>query len=136
MSTQERSISAPFVPTLTIHDILCLTDLSPRSRSALEHARHLAERFQAELTVYHAVETFEGVYPDLTFGISQELSRGAEKFQRVCPRAAAKGIGVRCGRVHDPSGRCDIAEGHRTDRLIKPFHSQPRFLAFELTGLP
>jgi len=95
MRTQERSIPAPFVPTLTIHDILCLTDLSPRSRSALEHARHLAERFQAELTVYHAVETFEGVYPDLTFGISQELSRGAEKAAVAVLGAAVKGADTR-----------------------------------------
>lgn len=39
-----------------IRSILFASDLSPESDRAYEHARFLAERFGAGLTIYHALE--------------------------------------------------------------------------------
>lgn len=39
-----------------IRTILFASDLSPESERAFEHARFLAERFGAQLTIYHALE--------------------------------------------------------------------------------
>jgi nucleotide-binding universal stress UspA family protein len=39
-----------------LRTILFATDLSPESDTAFEHARFLAERFEARLTIYHGLE--------------------------------------------------------------------------------
>jgi nucleotide-binding universal stress UspA family protein len=96
MSTPQASSVARVAPGLAIHDILCLTDLSPRSDAAVEHARLLAERLHAELTVYHAVETFEGPYPDLTLGIGQELTDAAEIQARAMLVAMSRRLDMPC----------------------------------------
>jgi nucleotide-binding universal stress UspA family protein len=44
------------------HEILWPTDLSPESRPALDHVRALADRFSAQVTLYHAVPR-----PDLEY---------------------------------------------------------------------
>jgi len=41
---------------VSIRDILFATDLSPDSDQAFEHARLVAQRLQASLTVFHAIE--------------------------------------------------------------------------------
>lgn len=40
---------------LSIREMLWPTDLSPESDRALDHARFLAQRFEASLVLYHAV---------------------------------------------------------------------------------
>jgi nucleotide-binding universal stress UspA family protein len=95
MSAHATRASAPAASAVAIRDVLCLTDLSPRSGFALDHAARLADRFQAELTVYHAVERFEGPYPDLTFGIGQELTDAAEKRAVAALTAAVPRAGTR-----------------------------------------
>ena len=94
MSTQRTTASTPIASAVAIRDVLCLTDLSPRSDFAFDHARRLAERFQAELTVYHAVERFEGAYPDVTFGIGRELTEAAEKRALSALSAAVQDLSL------------------------------------------
>ena len=49
-------------PLPQLREVLFPCDLSPESERAFEHARFLAESFQARLTLYHAVE-----FPDHAF---------------------------------------------------------------------
>lgn len=129
MSTQPTRASPPFAPGVAIHDILCLTDLSPRSEAAFEHAVRLAKRFQAELTVYHAVERFEGAYPDLTFGIGQELSDAAEKralalLAAAMERTRARGE-IKVEQVRSAAeGVVEMVLGRRPDLTVMATHGR------------
>ncbi|HUG52392.1 MAG TPA: universal stress protein [Vicinamibacteria bacterium] len=139
MSTHVMATPAPAAPgTVRIHDLLCLTDLSPLSQPAFEHARFLAERFQAELTVYHAVETFEGAHPHLTFGIGQELSRSAEERANAFLTAEVQRVAARCSvRVEQvPSAAEAVVEmvrGRRPDLTVMASHGR-RGLSHLLLG--
>jgi nucleotide-binding universal stress UspA family protein len=138
MSTQPTSVSRSLAPTVAIRDVLCLTDLSPRSDPALEQARRLAERFQAELTVYHAVERFEGAYPDLTFGIGQELTQAAEKRAVAALSAAVEGVGTRASvKVEQVRSAAEavveMVLGRRPDLTVMATHGR-RGLSHMLLG--
>jgi len=129
MSTQRTAASTPIGSAVAIRDILCLTDLSPRSDFALDHARRLAERFQAELTVYHAVERFEGAYPDVTFGIGRELTEAAEKRAVSALGAAVHGIGTRTAVKVEPVASAadavvEMALGRRADVTVMATHGR------------
>jgi nucleotide-binding universal stress UspA family protein len=123
---------------MAIRDVLCLTDLTPRSASALAHARSLAERFQADLTVYHAVEKFEGRYPDFTLGVGQELTRAAEAQARSVLMATLEGLGTR-GSVKVEQVRSaseavtDMVMGRRADLTVMATHGR-RGLSHMLLG--
>lgn len=114
---------------VAIRDVLCLTDLSPLSDNALAHARFLAERFQAELTVYHAVETFEGAYPDVTFGVGHELAEAAQ--EQAIERLArdTQGVATRCSfkveqarSAHDAI--VEMVRGRRPDLTVMATHGR------------
>jgi nucleotide-binding universal stress UspA family protein len=129
MSAHPTSASAPSTSAVAVRDILCLTDLSPRSDFALDHARGLAERFQAELTVYHAVEKFEGAYPDLTFGIGQELTQAAEKRAVASLAAAVDGVGKRSSvKVEQVASAAEavveMVLGRRPDLTVMATHGR------------
>ena len=47
---------------IDIRQILFATDLSPASEAAFQHARLLAERFEARLTIFHAIDIPAAVY--------------------------------------------------------------------------
>jgi nucleotide-binding universal stress UspA family protein len=138
MTTPALRTPAPSRHGVAIRDVLCLTDLSPRSDSALAHARSLAERFQAELTVYHAVETFEGRYPDITFGIGHELTAAAEQGARAALRAALAGLGTRGAlkveQVRSASEAVvEMFRGRRADLTVMATHGR-RGLSHLLLG--
>jgi len=129
MSAQRTAVSTPIASAVAIRDVLCLTDLSPRSDFALDHARRLAERFQAELTVYHAVERFEGAYPDVTFGIGRELTEAAEKRAVSTLGAAVQGIGTRTEVKVEPVASAadavlEMALGRRADLTVMATHGR------------
>ena len=129
MSAQRTAVSTPIASALAIRDVLCLTDLSPRSDFAFDHARWLAERFQAELTVYHAVERFEGAYPDVTFGIGRELTEAAEKRAVSTLGAAVQGIGTRTEVKVEPVASAadavvEMALGRRADLTVMATHGR------------
>lgn len=129
MSTQRTAAPTPIASAVAIRDVLCLTDLSPRSDFAFEHARGLAERFQAELTVYHAVERFEGGYPDVTFGIGRELTEAAAKRALSSLGAAVQGSGTRTAVKVEPVASAadavvEMALGRRADVTVMATHGR------------
>lgn len=65
---------------IEVHDILFPTDLSAASRGAFAHARLLAERLGARLTLYHAVEIPWQVY-------ARESDQDAAVRERFAARA-------------------------------------------------
>ncbi len=67
---------------VVIHDILFPSDLTPDSEHAFDHARLLAERFRAEVTLYHAVEVPDERYPTWTSESSHQLWSDAERAAR------------------------------------------------------
>jgi nucleotide-binding universal stress UspA family protein len=76
---------------VAIQEILLPTDLSPESERAFEHARFLAERFRATLTLYHVVEAPPREYlrllqgqADAVFGpVEEEARRRLERRASV-----------------------------------------------------
>jgi nucleotide-binding universal stress UspA family protein len=129
MSTQTTTMAAPAVPGFGIHDILCLTDLSARSEAALGHARMLAERFRAELAVYHAVEGLEHAYPYLPFGHGQDVAREAAMLARAHLAHALRGDGpraeVKVERVrHASSAVVEMVNGRRADLTVMATHGR------------
>jgi nucleotide-binding universal stress UspA family protein len=56
-----------------IREVLFPTDLSPESERAFEHARLLAERFCASLTLYHAVEVPDPSYAHWAFNRGRQI---------------------------------------------------------------
>jgi nucleotide-binding universal stress UspA family protein len=65
-----------------IEEILLATDLSPESERAFEHARFLAERFRATLTLYHVVEAPPREYLRLLQGQADEVFGPVEEAAR------------------------------------------------------
>ena len=129
MSTLRTAASKPIPSAVAIRDVLCLTDLSPRSDAAIHHALGLAARFQAELTVYHAVEKFEGPHPDVTFGIGQELTDAAERRALASLAAAVKDAGERASvKVEQVQSAADavidMALGRRADLTVMATHGR------------
>jgi nucleotide-binding universal stress UspA family protein len=74
----------------SVREILFASDLSPESERAFEHARFLAERFRAALTLYHVVEFPPQAYLQAIRGEAEEvLARGEEEARRRLERRAA-----------------------------------------------
>jgi len=67
---------------LAIRQILVPTDLSAAAERALEHARLLAERFQAALTLYHSVEVPDPRFAHWAFAHAHEVWTRAEEEAR------------------------------------------------------
>jgi nucleotide-binding universal stress UspA family protein len=69
-----------FVPgEAAVHDVMCLTDLSPAGGLALRHASDLARAFGAEWSVYHALETLQVNHPFLSLAVGEELAGAARR---------------------------------------------------------
>jgi nucleotide-binding universal stress UspA family protein len=93
-SVETDSPRAP-APRVAIRDVLCLSDLSTGSERALRQARELAERFDAELTIYHAVEKFD--HPAYaSFGQGDLLTREAERLARALLQRQVLEVRARC----------------------------------------
>lgn len=65
-----------------IREILFASDLSPKSERAFEHARFLAERFRAAVTLYHIVEFPPPAYLRVIRGEAEQVLAGAEQDAR------------------------------------------------------
>jgi nucleotide-binding universal stress UspA family protein len=89
-----------------VREVLFATDLAPESERAFEHARLLAERFQARLTLYHAVEFPDPVYVHWGFNRSHAVWLEIEKSarQQLQHKAATLGVShaVEVERVSSP----------------------------------
>jgi len=79
---------------LAIREILFPTDLSPESDRAFTHARLLAERFLASLTLYHAVQVPDHRFAHWAFAHDHEIWDHAEKQARECLERRAEGLPV------------------------------------------
>jgi nucleotide-binding universal stress UspA family protein len=71
-----------------IQSILFASDLTPESDHAFEHARFLAERFRARMTLFHALEMPRERYEGWTDMQDDRRGRWAAKVrQELCQRA-------------------------------------------------
>jgi nucleotide-binding universal stress UspA family protein len=88
-----RIPSAPSVAP-EIREVLFPTDLSAPAAVAFDHARHLAERFGARLTLYHAIEMeHQGAAPH-PVDPELEAARRVEQAARESLEASAFGLRV------------------------------------------
>ncbi len=79
---------------LRVREVLFPSDLSPESERVCGHARFLAERFEATLTLYHAVEVPDPSYAHWAFAHGHELWCRAEEAAREALERQAQGLGV------------------------------------------
>lgn len=70
---RDAGFGARVEPLVQIRELLFPTDLSPEADRAFEHARFLAERFGASLTLYHAVEVPDPSYAHWAFNRGREI---------------------------------------------------------------
>lgn len=70
-------------PLARIREVLFASDLTPESDRAFEHARFLAERFEALLTVYHAVEVPDPSYAHWAFNRGREIWAHVEETAKA-----------------------------------------------------
>jgi nucleotide-binding universal stress UspA family protein len=78
----------------TIQEILYPTDLSPAADQAFDHARFLSERFQASLTLYHAVQVPDHQHAHWAFAHGHELWIEAERRAKECLARRAQTLTV------------------------------------------
>jgi nucleotide-binding universal stress UspA family protein len=67
-----------------VKEILFPTDLSPAADQAFDHARFLSERFQAHLTLYHAVQVPDHRHAHWAFAHGHEIWLEAERRAKEC----------------------------------------------------
>ena len=71
-----------------IRTILFASDLSPESDRAFEHARFLAERFGARLTIYHGLEMPRAEYSGWVDANDDRRGRWERKVREELSRRA------------------------------------------------
>jgi nucleotide-binding universal stress UspA family protein len=100
----------------TIQEILFPTDLSPAADQAFDHARFLCERFQASLTLYHAVQVPDHQHAHWAFAHGHELWIEAERRAREClvRRAETLTVSHRVMVERHASVRRSVVEAIRT----------------------
>ncbi len=136
-SPQPAEVSLPRtgeLPTLpaAVHHILCPVDFSPESREILDAAASLALRFQADLTVLHAVyDPLEVTcshipHPPLE-QLREEMVREAERtlqhlLQRELRRLPRAKAMVAVGRPFEQITR--FARAHAVDLIVMGTHGR------------
>jgi nucleotide-binding universal stress UspA family protein len=79
---------------MTIREIFFPSDLSPESDLAFDHARLLAERFGASLTLYHVAEVPDHRHAHWAFARGHQIWEHAEKGARECLERRTQGLSV------------------------------------------
>ena len=79
---------------VSIRSVLFPTDLSPESDRAFDHARFLAQRFEACLTFFHAVQIPDHRFAHWAFAHDHEIWARAEKHARECLERRAETLSV------------------------------------------
>lgn len=77
-----------------IREVLFPADLSAESERAFEHARFLAESFEARLTIYHAVEVPDPSYAHWAFNRGREIWCHVEETARQLLAHKARSLAV------------------------------------------
>jgi nucleotide-binding universal stress UspA family protein len=96
-------------PRLRVREVLFPSDLSPGSEVAFEQARFLAERFEATLTLYHAVEVPDPSYAHWAFAHGHEIWCRAEQAARETLEGRARALGVSHTVVVERQASADAA---------------------------
>jgi len=121
-----------------IHTILFASDLSSESDRAFEHARFLAERFRARLTIYHALEMPRSQWADATDdhrarwvnAARAELSRRATGLT-VAPEIVVQG-GIMGGHVLVDLALLEMIHKTRPDLTVMATRGRKGFSSFFL----
>jgi nucleotide-binding universal stress UspA family protein len=79
---------------VSVREVLFPTDLSPESDRAFDHARFLAERFEASLTLYHAVQIPDHRHAHWAFAHGHDVWLTAERHARECLQRRADTLKV------------------------------------------
>jgi nucleotide-binding universal stress UspA family protein len=120
-----------------IHDLLFATDLSPDSAAAFDHVRLLAERFSAEVTLYHGVEVLDDRYPGWWTASSRNLWAEVERWtrealqERAARLSVPASVRVECVRSARQAV-LDMVRGRRPDLTVMAAHDHGMFA--HLTG--
>jgi nucleotide-binding universal stress UspA family protein len=77
-----------------LRQILWATDLSSEADRALDHARFLAQRFEATLELYHAVSVPDHRFAHWAFAHGHEIWADAERHARECLARRAAALSV------------------------------------------
>lgn len=114
---------------LAIRSILFPTDLSPASDRAFDHARFLAERFLASLTLYHAVQVPDHRFAHWAFAHNHEIWDHAEKLARECLQRRAETLPVSHKviverRVSVPRGLLELIHEIQPDLTVLATHGR------------
>jgi nucleotide-binding universal stress UspA family protein len=137
----ERTEPPRRTPMTEIRTILFASDLSPESDRAFEHARFLAERFGAQLTIYHALEMprseYEG-WVDATDDrrarwerqVREELSRRAGAL--AIPHEVVVQGGLVGGRFLADLAVLDVIHERRPDLTVMATKTREGFASFFL----
>jgi nucleotide-binding universal stress UspA family protein len=124
-----------------IRTILFASDLSPESDRAFEHARLLAERFGARLTIYHAVEMPRTEYAGWVDAdddrrarwerkVREELSRRASSL--TVPHEVVVEGGLVGGHVLVDLAVLDVIHKTRPDLTVRATRRRKGFASFFL----
>jgi len=99
-----------------VTEILFPTDLSPAADQAFDHARFLSERFQASLTLYHAVQVPDHQHAHWAFAHGHEVWVEAERRAKDClaRRAETLTVSHRVVVERQASARRGLLEAIRT----------------------
>ena len=114
-------------PVVGVHDLLFATDLTPESDVAFDHVRLIAERFGAQVTLYHVVEVLDDRYPGWrsasTRGLWAEAARWAK--EALEERASRLAVPATVEVELAPSAKHSVLEmvrGRRPDLTVMAAH--------------
>ena len=104
-------------PEVAIAEILFPSDLSPESDRAFHHARFLAERYGARLTLYHAVQV-PHLEADGPWDLTPQIAQRAETAAREHLERRLEGLRTRSNIVVE-----SVESVHRA--VVRYIHAMP-----------
>jgi nucleotide-binding universal stress UspA family protein len=102
---------------MTIREILFPSDLTPESDLAFDHARLLAERFGAALTLYHVADAPEHRHAHWAFAHGHEIWEHAVKGARECLERRSQGLSIPHSAIVERKGSVPRAILEKTREL-------------------
>lgn len=114
---------------VSVREVLFPTDLSPESDRAFDHARFLAERFEASLVLYHAVQVPDHRFAHWAFAHGHEIWETAERHARECLQRRAETLKVSHRviverQVSIPGSVLDVIRATQPDLTVLATHGR------------
>jgi nucleotide-binding universal stress UspA family protein len=103
-----------------MREVLVPTDLRTEGDCALEHARFLAERFGARITLYHAVEMPDHRFAHWAFAHGHGIWMQAEQDAQQALTRRAQSLGPETRTLVERTGSTHRALGSRTSARASP----------------